>query len=425
MIHRLIGTGRGLGIVVAPFVLAGVSMAQCVPGFVAHHIPSLGGKVYATTLFDDDGDGIPSIFAGGDTFTYEGVSLGGVAKLEGNRWIKPGTGFAGNVRAMLVRVEAGVPRLIAAGGAIRSWDGQQWTQVGNSTPGFIQSMALHNDGGGETLYVGGMMQFVYRLVGSAWAPTSTTAPLNASRVQSLVEFDADGPGGLPPRLYAAGSSLFAGGQACLVAKWDGLGWSPVTPVGQSNWLKAMIRHDDGTGPKLYATAHGSGAAQPFAFNVHVASFDGTQWRSIVTPPNMPGPLYALASFQERIGQPRVLWGITDTQLLRSPDNGATVFANGAGITAPDYSQITPLILPAIGAGPECLIYQDAAFRFRKLAGCPRLAADITLDGVLGVNDIFEYLGFWFEGDPLADFDHSGGLAVNDIFAFLSAWFAGI
>ncbi len=53
--------------------------------------------------------------------------------------------------------------------------------------------------------------------------------------------------------------------------------------------------------------------------------------------------------------------------------------------------------------------------------CP---ADYNGDGVVSVQDIFDFLAGWFAGDARADFNGAGGISVQDIFDFLSAWFAG-
>lgn len=41
-----------------------------------------------------------------------------------------------------------------------------------------------------------------------------------------------------------------------------------------------------------------------------------------------------------------------------------------------------------------------------------------------VAELFEFLSWWFDGDPRADFDQSGSVEVADIFAFLNDWFNG-
>lgn len=58
--------------------------------------------------------------------------------------------------------------------------------------------------------------------------------------------------------------------------------------------------------------------------------------------------------------------------------------------------------------------------FTVTASCP---ADFNSDGGVSVQDIFDFLNAWFQGDPSADIN-GGGLGVQDIFDFLTLWFAG-
>jgi hypothetical protein len=53
----------------------------------------------------------------------------------------------------------------------------------------------------------------------------------------------------------------------------------------------------------------------------------------------------------------------------------------------------------------------------------RCKADYNNDGMLAVQDIFDFLNGWFAGNPAADFN-GGGLSVQDIFDFLNEWFSG-
>jgi hypothetical protein len=53
--------------------------------------------------------------------------------------------------------------------------------------------------------------------------------------------------------------------------------------------------------------------------------------------------------------------------------------------------------------------------------CP---ADINCDGAVSVQDIFDYLGLWFQNANKADINGSGSVSTQDIFDFLQAWFGG-
>lgn len=55
------------------------------------------------------------------------------------------------------------------------------------------------------------------------------------------------------------------------------------------------------------------------------------------------------------------------------------------------------------------------------AACP---CDINGMNGLSVQDIFDFLGLWFQNAPQADFNGANGVTVQDIFDFLACWFAG-
>jgi len=55
---------------------------------------------------------------------------------------------------------------------------------------------------------------------------------------------------------------------------------------------------------------------------------------------------------------------------------------------------------------------------------PACPADVNGDGNLSVQDIFDFLAFYFSNDPRADVNSSGSLTVQDIFDFLMLYFAG-
>lgn len=50
--------------------------------------------------------------------------------------------------------------------------------------------------------------------------------------------------------------------------------------------------------------------------------------------------------------------------------------------------------------------------------------DYNSDGVVSVQDLFDFVHGWFDLEPDADFDASGTWGPQDIFTFLGTWFAG-
>src|SRR6185436_6679524 len=106
--------------------------------------------------------------------------------------------------------------------------------------------------------------------GTSWSPLGSG--MNGS-VWALVEHD-DGTG---PALYAGGDFTTAGGVAAnRIARWNGASWSALgsgvagttTPS-----VRALVVHDDGSGPALYA---GGSFTQAGAVIVNrVAKWDGS------------------------------------------------------------------------------------------------------------------------------------------------------
>ena len=52
------------------------------------------------------------------------------------------------------------------------------------------------------------------------------------------------------------------------------------------------------------------------------------------------------------------------------------------------------------------------------ADCP---ADVTLDGVVDIDDLFAVLAHWGEGTGIYDVNDDGIVDIDDVFAILSAW----
>lgn len=72
--------------------------------------------------------------------------------------------------------------------------------------------------------------------------------------------------------------------------------------------------------------------------------------------------------------------------------------------------------------------------FSNEHGCPGLGlrleaspfkSDWNSDGVVSLQDLLDYLGDYFAGGTIPDYDGSGSVAVGDLLAFTSDWFTGV
>jgi trimeric autotransporter adhesin len=235
--------------------------------------------------FDDDGPGPhpPALYAGG----YFSVAPNGhyIARWEGANWLWPTDGTGGEVRALTVFDEdadgPNLPGLFVAGlfttagditvRSIARFDGKGFTAVGGgvkigSNSGYVTAMTLFDDDGDgpnhPALIVGGHFDTaggvaascVAKWDGQAWSPLGAGIGVFAfgkyELVHALAQFDEDGSGPNPPRLFAAGTFTFAGGQSITnLARWDGTSWSEVGGgVNDSPGLGALAVFDpDGAG----------------------------------------------------------------------------------------------------------------------------------------------------------------------------------
>ena len=189
--------------------------------------------VYAMTVFDDDGDGpnLPALFIGGFFSQAGGTEANAIAKFDGKNFSPLDEGIttfgsAGLIHCMTVYDDDGqgpnAPALMVAGRFMRAggepalcvakWDGSQWSPLGGGINAFVEF---------------GM-------------------------VYALAQFDEDGAGPNPPRLFAAGKFSEAGGNPITnLARWDGTAWSAVGGGVNDPWwigLTALTAFDpDGPG----------------------------------------------------------------------------------------------------------------------------------------------------------------------------------
>ena len=150
-------------------------------------------------------------------------------------------------------------RFTSAGGVpancIAKWDGTSWSSLGSGTNFDVRALEVFDDGSGPKLYVGGAFSIaggvnigygIARWNGSTW---STVGGGVSDAVSALVVHD-DGTG---PALYAGGNFLNAGGVSVnKLARWNGQAWSAVGFPTSFLSVYSLASFDDGTGPALYA-----------------------------------------------------------------------------------------------------------------------------------------------------------------------------
>ena len=92
---------------------------------------------------------------------------------------------------------------------------------------------------------------------------------------------------------------------------------------------------------------------------------------------------------------KIVYDINADNVYADPTAGAT------GSTSPDQAYNVEMVL------------------------MPRvLKGDFNRDGTISVQDIFDFLGAWFQGIAGSDWNGDGTTSVQDIFDFLADWFAG-
>jgi hypothetical protein len=224
------------------------------------------GPVQALLSWDPDGDGPlpPLLIAAGIFQSIDGVACNNVAAWDGQSWRPLGTGTDLGIYTATTWDPDGAgpqPPLLILGGFFRNaggaaadyiaaWDGANFSNLGWSFDGPVNSLAVCDpDGNGAQLFAGGSFihsgadgvgQFVVNNVarwdGVRWYALgeglSSSNPGGYAQVQLLATWDPDGDGPLRPRLVCFGGfgQASANGSATPVvnaAAWDGAMWQPL------------------------------------------------------------------------------------------------------------------------------------------------------------------------------------------------------
>lgn len=291
---------RPLGAAAACMFLALTSIAgaqSCEPAWESGYfaMPQPIGSIQCAVKFDD-GTGEAIYLAGAGSASGQVFDPGGVARLRDGAFEPvPGLVYllssAVAVRSLLVHDDGSGPALYAAGlvktnsseppqGVVRYREGA-WEPLNSGVLDAYALAEFDEDGDGPApprLFVAGAHTAVRRWDGQSWTSIGNTDN-SQNEVLALTVGD-DGSGSA---LYAGGRFLsIAGVDAVGVARWDGNSWSPLgggVAYGATGGVCSLAWHDDGSGRALYAGGFfGTITADGLAYGV--VRWDGEQWRSL-------------------------------------------------------------------------------------------------------------------------------------------------
>ncbi|MCK6445682.1 MAG: hypothetical protein L6Q99_04760 [Planctomycetes bacterium] len=225
------------------------------------------GYAYAACVHDF-GAG-PRLVVGGWFDTAGGVGANNVAVWDGTAWSALDLGTNDPVRALASFDDGSGPKLFAGGdftaasGApanyVARWSGSAWQPVLGGMNREVYALATLDCGDGEKLYAGGD----FFVAGSAIAPNvavydgtswrgliDTNGQSLNGRVNTLVVHDEGGG----PELYVGGGFSSAGGNtASHVARWDRTHWYALDEEPDSVVHSLAVFDDElGSGPALFA-----------------------------------------------------------------------------------------------------------------------------------------------------------------------------
>lgn len=263
-----------------------------------------GVGVEALLVADLDGDGVKSLYAAGDTglpydpyWTARTIAVYNPSK-GGGTWTQLGGSF-NDLVVTLAAVDHdgnGQPTLFAGGyftqiaGAANSrlagWNGSGWT---NFNPGQGQSansiVAFDDDGDGTPSLIVAMgnyspdafFQRVRKFNGTSWSNLGTISQGHVFRLQV---FDHDGDG--TPSLFAFGQMLTAGAVGWVQRLESGV-WASFGPVSSEGSYEAggsLVRFDhDGDGVETLHLVN----ENPFGFNKSsIHRFESFGWEAVAT-----------------------------------------------------------------------------------------------------------------------------------------------
>lgn len=359
----------------------------------------------------------PKLYAGGWFHYLDGRLLPYFARLDDDAgWGRVGGGLDGPAECFALHNDGTGPSLYVGGGfntagdveanSIARWDGESWHAIGHGLEHGVFAMAFFDDGTGPTLYAGG--QFVYswpnmtryfaRWDGKYWRQVGTMG----SSVQALQVWD-DGAG---PALYVGGEFTKIDGKPMKgIARWDGQAWSDVggSPIGK---VWALTEFDDGTGMKLYAGGGGG-----------VNRWDGQDWSVVPGLDDVYVITMTVTDDVLYVGGARFIDGDQLAVVLRWDGNTVDELGTGRGEFNGWVSALAQTPDGSLYAGGGFLEFDaEPILNFAKY-DCTPCPADCDASGSLDLFDYLCFLNAFNAADPAADCDASGSLDAFDYFCF--------
>lgn len=232
----------------------------------------LPAAVHALEIFDAGQGPLPVAGMHLPTASGGGV-FAAVRRWTGSHWEPLGLLPEGRVNALLVHDGGSGPRLHAAtaGGSVghlprvRAWDGAAWIDLAFPLTGTVHSLASYDEGAGPRLFAGGQfaqtegiggIRSLARWHGGTWSAVAPSSfSLGASSAAWSLAVHDDG----------AGARLFVGGRALTptsdLAAWDGTTLTAIAPQvslaegdGTLRQVRALVGVHGGSGAGLYAGA---------------------------------------------------------------------------------------------------------------------------------------------------------------------------
>jgi len=225
--------------------------------------------------------------------------------------------------------------------------------------GWVEVLAVHDDGSGPGLYAGGRFgaaacfsgnvasNKIIRYDGTGFH--SLAGGVDDGLVDTLCSFD-DGSG---PALYVSGPFTSIGGVPFHgLARWRSGAWSGVgnTQLDPGYQAAGLVVFDDGSGPRLHATIRTGGAWV-------LSKWDGTSWTALYRYPGNPnGAVSPILAFDD--GRGPGLYCVVNFAngpskgLARWNGHSLTGLGQGLSLTSGSGGWIYDMIVYDAGRGPE-------------------------------------------------------------------------